>query len=1092
MERKVTSVLLALVFIYSLFPSMHIARASENILPEQVARDYLEIIDSREWFIEGRDAFSVGRGDHFFSGITGDATLLSIDLIDFDKNGVDELFLCWYQCTDVYTDTDDASIWDKYHSYQNGIIDWEIWGHDGSSAILIASNPHSGDSSTYGLGEWLRGFSISFLEANGRIYLYNYVQFRGAVGGPQEYSYYTVSKNAQVKRTFNIEISGSGVSHYLVDSNEVPESTFLSEKAAFDNSQLIDPILDYSYWDDCYVNCFETPALKYMAALRQLYSALSSSELLTRMGYEGDIVKCQMSAEQATSFADTLAEELSSYQNHMATGLYAEYYPNLISTHIFAGQGVLFDTGNGIPALIFCKGIYDVNETAYYADEYSPNYTQYVTGVQVKVIQYAEGNTQFFAQSVDGLYKNNASVHLISDHGGWDDFDYAVFPVVDGYISLTPTETATGIWSLDDWEDIVINGKTASSKQLETWEQTWLNEPLFRVYYSGDISWDAVNGGVSLYDLIPLLYAYAEVNNVPTFNFASPADKTNLLPRLAELLGCTTDEIVEVYELWDGLYLVVYTSENGYSSAVVKEYLSNGERLLRIMEQWDSAPKQDEVSAHITQHNATPNLNIDYEKVSSFVKLDEFTSYLSSLLNNIDGITPNDLAKNDLASYIDHAVSSLSSGLAIAVNNQLKLTGDLLTAAKTNATTAWEQLKEILTKNEVSLNKDTSITLRMACLGIDPGSAMSITLDQSLADSLGDCSVLLALGDNSHAIRLSPSAVQTIVEEYGSATIHLAPSDANTYNVTFLNSEGTTIDQLPAPITFVLPAADKFSTILASYFNGNDNWGGQYDEINSTIQFDTPYSGQYEIIENNVNISDISGLSDEFQNAISFMVSKGYFTLENDAFRPSDTLTRYDFTQTLVSMFFALDRNLTTSFTDVPESSPYYAYVASAQAGNIVNGVSEGIFAGDSNITREQVAAITARTLIDAKGYHYPENADAYLSFSDTGEIGSWAKNDIALAVQNGIVSGGSTFAPKRDITRAEAALILYRMFMRLYETPPAVVELPQPESVVEPEPVATEEGIPTTVLVCLCVGAGVAIGGVGVLLIGKKRTNAK
>ncbi len=51
----------------------------------------------------------------------------------------------------------------------------------------------------------------------------------------------------------------------------------------------------------------------------------------------------------------------------------------------------------------------------------------------------------------------------------------------------------------------------------------------------------------------------------------------------------------------------------------------------------------------------------------------------------------------------------------------------------------------------------------------------------------------------------------------------------------------------------------------------------------------------------------------------------------------------------------------------------------------------------------------------------------ATLTFTDTAEIGAWAKNAVAQAVQAGIVKGNKdgSFRPNAEVTRAEMAVML-------------------------------------------------------------------
>lgn len=98
----------------------------------------------------------------------------------------------------------------------------------------------------------------------------------------------------------------------------------------------------------------------------------------------------------------------------------------------------------------------------------------------------------------------------------------------------------------------------------------------------------------------------------------------------------------------------------------------------------------------------------------------------------------------------------------------------------------------------------------------------------------------------------------------------------------------------------------------------------------------------------------------------------------------------------------------------------------------------DGTFRGELRIPTEQVISLASRMLIDKKGYQYPEQLDKYLSFIDTDSISEWARPDISLAVSSGLINGGGLLTPQLEMTRGQAASLLYKLFMLQYETPPA------------------------------------------------------
>ena len=86
----------------------------------------------------------------------------------------------------------------------------------------------------------------------------------------------------------------------------------------------------------------------------------------------------------------------------------------------------------------------------------------------------------------------------------------------------------------------------------------------------------------------------------------------------------------------------------------------------------------------------------------------------------------------------------------------------------------------------------------------------------------------------------------------------------------------------------------------------------------------------------------------------------------------------------------------------------------------IVNGYDENTFGPDDTITREQMAVMIVKA---AKLTPVPGD----LSFADGHTISDWARESMAAAVQNGIITGypDNTVRPQGNATRAEAVTVI-------------------------------------------------------------------
>ncbi|TDF93782.1 S-layer homology domain-containing protein [Paenibacillus piri] len=112
---------------------------------------------------------------------------------------------------------------------------------------------------------------------------------------------------------------------------------------------------------------------------------------------------------------------------------------------------------------------------------------------------------------------------------------------------------------------------------------------------------------------------------------------------------------------------------------------------------------------------------------------------------------------------------------------------------------------------------------------------------------------------------------------------------------------------------------------------------------------------------------------------------------------------------------------VTPKFTDISEHKSA-GEIAQAVTSGFVNGYPDGTFRPDAGVTRAEFATMLMKGL-------NPAVEGAPLSFADKDEIGAWAVQPVAQAVQLGIISGYAdyTFRPNENITRAEMIAMVMR-----------------------------------------------------------------
>ena len=514
-------------------------------------------------------------------------------------------------------------------------------------------------------------------------------------------------------------------------------------------------------------------------------------------------------------------------------------------------------------------------------------------------------------------------------------------------------------------------------------------------------------------------------------------------------------EAEKVYKLAEGLYYVIVQDGSG---VLVKAVVRDGQEVWTAVESGEPLG-QEELDGYVARELSEPNIQVDFERAAQVTNGRELADSVREMLANIDGLTPNDPAKAALTQYIEAGLSTVCSDAIKGRDNVLTLSADSAGALMGDAAAASRELNDILLETGVTLNKEIVPVSRLLWSDVDLNVAIQVVLSQDLAGILLG-RVELLLGDGSHLIALDGTSLDALIRDYGGITIQLS-KNGEVYTVTFVDSRGEVIDRLNAPVTIGLPAASATGTVMASYAGGSTNWGGQYDASSGILSFDAYYSGTYEVVDNDAQINDIGDMDSETQSAIKFLVSKGFMSADGGNFDPYGAVKRYHFTKSLVGMFFALNNEAVSTFTDVPQDSQYYVYVASGQASNLVTGVSATEFAGERELTIEQMLTLTGRTLQEQRDYAPPQDPETYLGvFADGQTVADWARLHTALSVREGLVTAGGMLTPQASVTRAQAAVILYRLFLKLHAVRPVALPLPETS---EDEPVPDTPGTDAT-----------------------------
>ena len=222
---------------------------------------------------------------------------------------------------------------------------------------------------------------------------------------------------------------------------------------------------------------------------------------------------------------------------------------------------------------------------------------------------------------------------------------------------------------------------------------------------------------------------------------------------------------------------------------------------------------------------------------------------------------------------------------------------------------------------------------------------------------------------------------------------------------------------------------NKVTAILLKEDGTKEVIGGVYDELTKTVKFLTNKPGKFTLEERIKEFKDTEK-HQWAEEAIESMAVKGIINGKTDeVFDPSAKITRAEFAA-LISRMLKYDEtsNHEIPFKDVNNNKWYYNSIISVYENGLINGKTATIFDPEGNITREEMAKIVGNIL---KNNFYKKHDKKELDkFIDNGSIASWAEEGAAMAAYNGIINGiDGEFKPKTNGTRAETAVMLYRLY---------------------------------------------------------------
>lgn len=212
------------------------------------------------------------------------------------------------------------------------------------------------------------------------------------------------------------------------------------------------------------------------------------------------------------------------------------------------------------------------------------------------------------------------------------------------------------------------------------------------------------------------------------------------------------------------------------------------------------------------------------------------------------------------------------------------------------------------------------------------------------------------------------------------------------------------------------------------------------ENTTATITIQSGYAamgvqGSYTVEGGNANAAPFVDVqqSDWYYEPVNYVYQKKLFSgMSEHTFGPKEPMTRAMLTTVLYQLAGAPAGEMASadvSLSDVADNAWYAPYVKWAVSQGVTAGTGNGTFSPNMQVTREQVVVMLYSFASNYMGMSVGQGADLS-AYQDQGKVSSWAREAMAWAVAQGVVSGADnggvlTLNPQYNANRSEVATML-------------------------------------------------------------------
>ncbi len=216
---------------------------------------------------------------------------------------------------------------------------------------------------------------------------------------------------------------------------------------------------------------------------------------------------------------------------------------------------------------------------------------------------------------------------------------------------------------------------------------------------------------------------------------------------------------------------------------------------------------------------------------------------------------------------------------------------------------------------------------------------------------------------------------------------------------------------------------------------------GRYSAEDKQVYFETNHLSTFGVSYSKLTFKDLVN-AEWSRKAVEALMSKGIIKGQGTGnFNYNGKINRGDFV-TLMMRLMYFNEPQTLFFTDVKKDAYYSNAVNAAKELGIISGAANKMFVPTGNITRQDMMVMIDKFLLNAGMSPAEKNTVDLTKFIDGSIVSPYAKTAVSNLIGSGLilVTDGK-LRPLDNLTKAEAAVILYRVYNKVYGYQPFVVE---------------------------------------------------